>query len=208
MYDREPFSPRPLRVAVGIALSLHLLIAVVGPPFLPQPLRLAHSLQPPPPEVVKIKEIVDLEPFPRPVLRPDAGVAPVDMPAIPTFEPSDEPDIELPLPPNMDAFRDAGDGAWRAGMMPSRGTAPAVLKRVEPRYPEMARRAGTEGEVELEALVNEAGRVVEVRVTDSTGSTILERAAEDAIRRWVFAPAKQGDKTVASWVRVRFVFDM
>ena len=32
--------------------------------------------------------------------------------------------------------------------------------------------------------------------------------AEDALRRWVFVPARHGDKAVRSWIRVRFRFEL
>ena len=208
MHESHAFSSRPLRLAAGLALSGHLLVAAWGPPFLSSPVRLAHDLERPAPQVVNVNEILDLEPLPRSVPSPDAALDPFDLALSSSFDPTDEPEIDLPPPPDMDDISRSGSGGQWAGIVLRRGVAPTVLKRVEPIYPEMARRAGTQGEVELEVLVNEQGRAREVRVAASTGSSLLERAASDAIRRWVFAPAKQGNEAVAAWVRIRFVFDM
>jgi protein TonB len=63
---------------------------------------------------------------------------------------------------------------------------PALAKRVEPIYPDLAVRAHIEGTVILEAIVNEEGRVESVRVLRSVG--VLDRAAMEAVRQWVYEP--------------------
>lgn len=49
-------------------------------------------------------------------------------------------------------------------------------------YPDVARRAGIEGNVTLEVQIDEDGRILEVSVHDSSGHKILDRAAVDALR--------------------------
>lgn len=63
---------------------------------------------------------------------------------------------------------------------------PALLHRVEPVYPPLAVAASLEGTVILEAIVDEDGRVTNVRVLRSMG--VLDRAAIDAVRQWRYAP--------------------
>jgi len=63
---------------------------------------------------------------------------------------------------------------------------PRVIKKVNPFYPEEARKAGIEGIVLLEATTNEKGDVVKVQVLKSVPQ--LDQAAIDALRQWKYAP--------------------
>lgn len=58
-----------------------------------------------------------------------------------------------------------------------------------PRYPISALRARREGQVVLNVTVTPEGDVMGVAVGRSSGDFDLDRAAEDAIRRWRFAAA-------------------
>lgn len=72
---------------------------------------------------------------------------------------------------------------------------------VKPRYPEIARRMGKEGLVVLKVLVDEKGKVKEVKVLKSAGFGFDEEA-EKAIRLSLFEPAKHKGKPVACYVKV------
>jgi protein TonB len=65
-------------------------------------------------------------------------------------------------------------------------TAPALVERVEPEYPELAVRAKVQGVVILEAVVDRDGRVEDVRVLRSI--RLLDAAAMDAVRKWRYSP--------------------
>ena len=78
-------------------------------------------------------------------------------------------------------------------------TAPVLLERVEPIYPEAARRAGIGGSVGLEITVGENGAVSEARVVHAAGFG-LDEAALEAARRMKFRPATRDGKPVASTV--------
>lgn len=64
--------------------------------------------------------------------------------------------------------------------------APRKIVHVPPRYPPTAQAAGIEGVVVLEAVIDAAGRVKDVRVIRSI--LLLDRAAVDAVRQWRFSP--------------------
>jgi protein TonB len=66
-------------------------------------------------------------------------------------------------------------------------TAPALLRRVEPVYPELAASAHVGGMVILEAVVNADGCVQSARVLRSR-HPLLDRAAEDALMQWQYTP--------------------
>jgi protein TonB len=64
--------------------------------------------------------------------------------------------------------------------------APTRLSAAAPVYPPMAISARVEGEVMLEALIDEQGRVGSVRVLRSV--PLLDTAAVDAVRTWRYTP--------------------
>jgi TonB family protein len=63
---------------------------------------------------------------------------------------------------------------------------PQIIKKVDPTYPEAARKAGTQGAVILEARTDIDGRVKDVMVLRSIPA--LNQAAIDAVRQWVYEP--------------------
>jgi protein TonB len=69
----------------------------------------------------------------------------------------------------------------------SRGLNGGELRlEVPPQYPSIARSAGIEGTVVLEALIDEKGRVQEVTI--KRGAPVLARAAVDAVKQWRYQP--------------------
>ena len=64
--------------------------------------------------------------------------------------------------------------------------APNQIRKVQPVYPEEARAAGVKGVVILEAIIDQQGRVSEVRVLRSL--PLLDEAAIDAVRQWEYTP--------------------
>ena len=65
--------------------------------------------------------------------------------------------------------------------------APALIKRVEPVYPDIAVSARIRGVVILEAEVDKEGRVVEVKVL-RTANVLLDAAATTAVKQWQYKP--------------------
>jgi protein TonB len=55
-------------------------------------------------------------------------------------------------------------------------------------------------------LVDEQGKSKSVEIDDSSGSEALDRAAAEAIKRWRFSPARYGNKSVESWVKIPIDF--
>lgn len=75
----------------------------------------------------------------------------------------------------------------------------AVKSRVSPVYPEIAKRMRITGAVKVEATVDAGGKVTDVKAL--SGSSVLVNAAEDAVRKWKFAP---GDGVAVVEVTVNF----
>jgi TonB family protein len=62
----------------------------------------------------------------------------------------------------------------------------AVKSRIPPVYPEIARRLKIAGTVEVEARVDPEGKVTSAKAL--SGNRMLSPAAEEAVRKWKFAP--------------------
>ena len=63
---------------------------------------------------------------------------------------------------------------------------PRKVKGLPPVYPALAAQGGIEGTVVLECVVDPRGRVVDVKVV--RGLPLLDEAATDAVRQWVYTP--------------------
>ena len=82
---------------------------------------------------------------------------------------------------------------------------PRLVRRVEPAYPDIARLSQVQGVVILEATTDIYGRVAAVRVLRSL--PLLDAAAIDAVRQWVYEPllVNGRPRPVTFTVIVRFV---
>jgi protein TonB len=84
---------------------------------------------------------------------------------------------------------------------------PVMLSGRQPRYTELARRAGTQGVVILEAVIDKQGHVTNVRVLKSLGMG-LDDEAMAAVREWTFEPAKIGNRPVAVYYTLTVNFQI
>lgn len=74
-------------------------------------------------------------------------------------------------------------------------------------YPEMARRAGIEGQVVVRVLVGKDGRPQKT-VVQSSDSQMLDQAAKEAVMKSVFTPAIQNGQAVTCWVSIPIKFKL
>ncbi|HQV09399.1 MAG TPA: energy transducer TonB, partial [Thauera sp.] len=84
----------------------------------------------------------------------------------------------------------------------------AYLNNPRPAYPMLSRRLREEGQVMLRVLVSPEGQPARVELRTSSGSERLDRAAQEAVARWRFVPARRGDVAVEAWVLVPIVFKL
>jgi len=82
------------------------------------------------------------------------------------------------------------------------------LSNPKPDYPEEAKRLHEEGVVLLDVLVDANGRAGEVSVSRSSGFAVLDDAAVQAVKRWIFEPARTGGVAVSSRVKVPVRFSL
>jgi periplasmic protein TonB len=90
----------------------------------------------------------------------------------------------------------------------SRSSKPAYLYNPLPSYPEAARKTGQRGVVVLRVSINERGRVSAVNLIRSSGHSLLDDRARTAVQRWIFRPARQNGKPVATQVDVPVRFSL
>jgi periplasmic protein TonB len=160
-----------------------------------------------------------------PVVAPPPKPAPVI--AVATSEPAAER-IAVPVPTNtIVAVAAAGDGqgtgngrgtgtgegdgaapgiAGSGGEGPGGFGRPDYLHAPRPLYPSVALRAGWEGTTVLRVEVFANGTPGVVKVVESSGHKILDKAAIEAIRTAKFQPARYGNSATNSWVEVPISF--
>lgn len=180
---------RPVRHPPRPAVQVELIAALPAPEpprptapprVLPTPRQLAPPAVDAPPPILAIESPRLAE-----STMPDAPPVPVEI--VPASAASAAPAPALLTPPRFDA---------------------AYLDNPAPAYPALARRQREEGRVLLRVLVGADGRAERVEIALSSGSERLDRAAQDAVRRWRFVPARRGDEAVVAHVTVPVVFTL
>jgi periplasmic protein TonB len=224
--DRDRTSARRLSFPAAAGLHVAALVAVVG-----ASLWATEELPDPPVPVVFHPLAVPSGPAGS---NPGAGrpsgtrVLPLRAPrAIPTMLPSVPPEGETSVP--LDATegsdgRGQSDGqpggvpggpgpVLAVGLEPSAEPprpggdirAPDLVRRIEPVYPEAARRARLEGLVVLDAIIAVNGEIEDVRVVKSAGP-LFDSAAADAVRLWKYRPATLNGRAVRVLLTVSVSF--
>ncbi len=74
-------------------------------------------------------------------------------------------------------------------------------------YPEMAKRAGIEGRVVVRVLVSKEGKPVKT-IIEASDSDMLNKAAEDAVKKQIFSPGIQNGQPVMVWVSIPINFKL
>jgi TonB family protein len=94
-----------------------------------------------------------------------------------------------------------------ATSFPSIDRLPEVITRAPAEYPRAAREAGLEGTVQVNALVDTSGRVIDTRILSSIPE--LDEAAVACVREWTFRPVTSNGHRINCWVAVpvRFALD-
>jgi protein TonB len=226
---------RPLARVLPVSLGLHALAAAallampfLTPEALPEPARRPMGgLIVAPHAPVRVAAQVSTgaavvrreRPQPPRTSEPTASVAPAPA-ALTSFETGEvESDGAGIVGPCPDCVQDA-DAIGSAGFSfePSAPPEPAVvrvgrgvepprkLRHVAPLYPELARRARVEGTVTLECVIDPQGRVAQARVL--SGSPLLDEAALDAVRQWLYTPTRLGGVPVAVILTVTVRFEL
>lgn len=115
-------------------------------------------------------------------------------------------------PPGREAFGGGGPvrvihagGNGPVGL-PSRLVEGLLLRKTAPVYPAIARTAGIQGTVVLQATISKAGTIVNLRVV--SGDALLRQAAIDAVARWQYRPCLLNGEPVEVETTVNVVFTL
>lgn len=84
---------------------------------------------------------------------------------------------------------------------------PVLVKKVEPKYPPVALNMSIEGNVTVNALISETGEVIRTEILKvASGDYGFERAAENAVKQWLFKPAQKDGVNVKVWKPIDIAF--
>jgi len=89
-----------------------------------------------------------------------------------------------------------------------REATPIYENNPPPEYPRLAKRRGYEGTVVLGVLVDEEGRVKDMRLFRSSKYKILDKAAMASVKKWLFRPGMSGGEPVEMWVKIPIRFQL
>jgi len=98
--------------------------------------------------------------------------------------------------------------------LPPRGTfvwteiEPELVYSVAPEYPRLAKEAGIEGRVVIQALVGKGGTVLDAFVFAGSGSELLDAAALAVAWKYKYRPAVQNGLPLAIWVTYTVEFKL
>ncbi|MEP3485427.1 MAG: energy transducer TonB [Sneathiella sp.] len=178
---------------------------------------------PAPEPVLQAEAVVPAPPAPRPKVKPRLTLAPKPVPApvvetvavqpvpVKPLEKVIEPPVQTALakPTEKPVQLAQEELQGEEGKGPSTIIGQANYKRkFQPRYPRRAADMGQQGEVKLHVLVARDGKAKELKIAQSSGYRLLDKAALAAVRKWEFVPKRQGTVTGASWVSVPVDFKL
>jgi periplasmic protein TonB len=212
---------RAVTLALSVAAHLVFLALVLGIPLL------ATGELPEPHRVVEFVHVIPVVPSPPPALRArEKPVNRASSSAAPVQEPQGvQPETDPTLPEPFDVGPSLIDGVPLNSIVndvplppppapqdrePIRVggaiTRPERVHHVPPVYPEVARVARIKGTVILEAVIGIDGTVRDVRVLRSV--PLLDAAAVEAVRQWLFNPTRLNGEPVPVVMTVTVTFQL
>ncbi|MCG8342540.1 MAG: energy transducer TonB, partial [Chlorobiales bacterium] len=87
---------------------------------------------------------------------------------------------------------------------------PSFVKQKEPRYPDMARRAGIEGRVVVSVLISENGMPIKAQIVKRAPSdqTVFDKSAIECVMNSTYSPGIQNGSPVKVWLTVPIRFTL
>jgi TonB family protein len=107
-----------------------------------------------------------------------------------------------------DGLKPDASGLFEIGKIESFGgngesfTAPGIVRRVLPEYPDWARKEGAHGSAVYRVLIQQSGTVGDVVTMSSTIDPKLAINGAQALRRWVFTPVLMSGEPQETWVKI------
>jgi periplasmic protein TonB len=208
--------PSLLQISFGISILFHVvLLGALGVfsfsasrPALQQEDNLVTLTLVAAPAIVQplpVEKFVPVEPIKHPIPPELESVVPVPQPvqvvvvAKPVSQTEFQGDASSTKP---------GADAVTLQAQPDAEAKPNYLKNPEPDYPELARRRHQEGLVLLAVKITAQGRAERVEIEKSSGFSMLDDAAVEAVRDWKFKAARIGSLALESEIEVPVRFEL
>lgn len=203
-YLRLPHTP-----SVVPPKKSEVLIEFIKPEPPPPPPKVEPPPPPPPPQA-KVQPPPKAQPKPAPALRTppaEQNIAADSMTVPENTQAADTPGPAVaeapqppapPAPPPPPKEEPVTEATGYAG----------YLQNPAPSYPPAAQRQGWEGKVVLKVRVLANGSASSVEVTKSSGRKLLDEAAINAVKGWVFSPSKRGSTPIDGWATVPIEFKL
>jgi TonB family protein len=119
------------------------------------------------------------------------------------------PDQMVPAPTGLEESKEKnGSGLFEVGSIESFGgngesfSAPGIVSKVLPDYPNWARKSGVHGNAVYRVLIQQSGTVGDVVTMSSTIDPKLAINGAQALRRWVFTPVLKNGEPMETWVKI------
>lgn len=201
--DLKAIYPKMMRRSTSLTLFLMVGLAILFPDM--------KIDSKPTQKVIEVVKVVDIPVIPDPPLpleRPKIPLetededVPDDVTIADTELDFDAPVVDIP-PPLQKGDVEVEEEILEFWIVEQK---PELIKFVNPVYPEMARRAGLQGQVLVAFIVTREGRVVEPQVLK--GPEIFRAAALEAVRQFQFKPAMQNDRGVAVRMTIPIRFSL
>jgi TonB family protein len=165
-------------------------------------------------EVIELPPEIEIPPPPEAISRPATPVMAVteiddDITIAPTTF-ADNPVDDLPPPPTNDGATDLSAAPVFTPMtvrpeITNRSEVQRALMRL---YPPILRDAGIGGSVTVWFFISEEGRVLDRRVSESSGRTQLDEAALEVADVFRFSPALNREQVVQVWIQLPITFQV
>lgn len=192
---------KTMRMAAIIAVILHIILFIIVVPE-----QIAEAREEKKKKVYVVKQVRFKPPPPKQqqeIPKPKAKRVPIPDPTPDEPEPirlpeEIEPDIEMPDTDIIFGIPDGPPPDEPTGPIRVGGDVkpPEKIHYPSPQYTEIARKARIQGVVIVEAIIDKAGKVTNVKVLKGLPMG-LDQAAADAVSRWTFKPATLNGKPVA-----------
>ena len=198
---------RRVEVAMVIAAAAHAAVLWLAPPYVPRPYKLASPALRLVTAAIVGGEQAESDPLAIPVPASEPSWAA-------RSDPSSVISEQLRVTPQA---RAGSGGVDAAGADLGEGgpsvfyafdSPPRLTRRVQPEYPPMAREAGAQGAVVVNANVDEHGRVIRAWVAQASASEILIESALDAVYQFQFIPGSEHGIPVKCTVAIPINFSL
>jgi protein TonB len=195
------------RVVESRPITAELLSAEPAP--VAAPVAVESTPTPPPPKPVPPKPAVKPKVQPRP--QPTAKPMPQSDAPSPIAAPA--PDPTPPAPPAPAAAAQPEAAAPAVGRPTMALSAPKDISHlscniVQPDYPTMAKRRGETGTAVIGFVLGVSGKLENIALKKSSGSSRLDEAALDAVRASACKPYKENGEAIRAVTSVPFVFSL